>query len=405
MAGRTDARPLTGGVMTPPASGGTEGGTERPRYGRIAVMTAAHFINDSYGQYLQILLPLLAVSIGFDLGRAGIIVTIYTITSAIIQPLLGHVADRHPTRLISVFGIAASAVGASLLGVAPSFIVLALLALVAGLGTAAYHPQAAAMVNAISAKRKSSLMSLYLVGGSVGFALGPKLVSVVARHSLHATPLLMLPGLLMAAALLVAAPRSWQASGLRDERRPSLWSTLWQHRRVLTLLLGVIILRSWAQQGVTTFLPFYYRHQGYGAGHAADVLTVFGLVGAAGGLAGGFIAERTGQKPVAAVSLILAGPLLFALPALHGLPLFLDAALAGALLLASWNVLAVKGQMLLANNVGVASGLVLGFSIGIGGLGVIPLGFAGDRTGILPVLLFCAALAPLGGLLALWLPD
>jgi len=47
----------------------------------------------------------------------------------------------------------------------------------------------------------------------------------------------------------------------------------------------------------------------------------------------------------------------------------------------------------------------LGFSIGLGGLGAIPMGFIGDQIGILPILVFCAALAPLAGLLALRLPD
>src|SRR5262245_66283964 len=72
---------------------------------RIAVMTLAHFVNDSYGLYLHTLLPLLAVSLGFAEGRGAIIVTAYTITSSIIQPLLGHFADRHTTRLISVLGL------------------------------------------------------------------------------------------------------------------------------------------------------------------------------------------------------------------------------------------------------------------------------------------------------------
>lgn len=371
---------------------------------RIAVMTLAHFVNDSYGQYLAILLPLLAAGLGLGLGQASIIVTAYTITSAIIQPLLGHFADRHTTRFISVIGLAATAVGGALLGISPSFIVLILLAVLAGLGTATYHPQAAAMVVAVAGSRKATMMSIYLVGGSVGFAIGPKVVDQVARANLHATPLLMIPGLLMAVALAFFLPRNWAPSGLSGEM-PPLRRVLYEHRRVLALLLGVVILRSWTQQGVSTFLPFYYKHHGFSPDRAANVLTVFSLTGAFGGLIGGFLADRFSQKPVIVVSLLAAGPLLVALPHLDGPALYCVAALSGVLLLSSWNVLTVKGQALLSKNVGMASGLMLGFSIGLGGLGAIPMGYVADHTGLLPILVFTALLAPVAGLLAIALPD
>jgi FSR family fosmidomycin resistance protein-like MFS transporter len=383
-----------------------ESGIETTDTRRVAVMTAAHFVNDTYGQYLPILLPLLAASIGFSLGLATIVVTAYTITSSIVQPYLGHIADRHATRLISVVGMMASAIGASLLGVSPSLIVLILFAVVAGLGTASYHPQAAAMVVAVSGKRKATMMSIYLVGGSVGFALGPLIVARVAHASLHATPVLMIPGLLMAVALYFFAPTNWSPRAAAGSAAgPSLGAVLWEHRRVLALLLGVVVLRSWTQQGISTFLPFYYKHLGHTAGYAAAVLSVFGLTGAFGGLLGGFLADRFSQRPVIVISLLLAGPLLVALPHLSGWLLYADAGLSGVLLLSSWNVLTVKGQQLLNKNVGMASGLMLGFSIGLGGLGVIPMGIVGDRIGTLPILTFLGLLAPVAGVIALALPE
>jgi FSR family fosmidomycin resistance protein-like MFS transporter len=180
---------------------------------------------------------------------------------------------------------------------------------------------------------------------------------------------------------------------------------LWQHRTVLGLLLGVVILRSWAQAGFTTFLPFFYRYQGFAPGHAAGVLAALGVTGAFGGLLGGYLADRMGQRPVIVVSLLLAGPLLVALPHLSGAALYLDAALSGVLLLSSWYVLAVKGQQVLSRNVGVAFGLMLGFSIGMGGLGVIPMGIIADRIGTLPILTVLGLFAPVAGLLALRLPE
>jgi FSR family fosmidomycin resistance protein-like MFS transporter len=372
---------------------------------RVAVMTFAHFVNDTYSPYLAILLPILASTLGLSLGVAAVVVTAFTITSSIIQPVLGHVADRYTTRLISVVGIIFSAFGASMLGVSPSFAVLVMFAVIAGLGTAAYHPQASTMVAAAAGRRKATTMSVFLVGGNLGLAVGPLIVAWVAHRNFHAIPLLMIPGILMAGALYVFAPKDWAAGRTRAHGGPSLAAVLWQHRSILGLLLGVVILRSWTQAGFTTFLPFFYRHQGFGPGHAAAVLASLGVTGAFGGLLGGYLADRLGQRPVIVVSLILAGPLLVALPHLSGAVLYLDAALSGVLLLSSWYVLAVKGQQVLSKNVGVAFGLMLGFSIGMGGLGVIPMGIIADRVGTLPILTVLGLLAPVAGVLALKLPE
>src|SRR5215207_669841 len=83
---------------------------------RIAVMTLAHFINDSYGNYIAVLLPLLIVKLEFGLALAGLLGTCYQITSSIVQPALGYVADRLATRIISVLGTMAAATGAALMG-------------------------------------------------------------------------------------------------------------------------------------------------------------------------------------------------------------------------------------------------------------------------------------------------
>jgi FSR family fosmidomycin resistance protein-like MFS transporter len=372
---------------------------------RVAVMTVAHFVNDTYGQYLAILLPILASLLGFTLAVAALVVTAYTITSSIIQPALGHMADRYPTRLISVVGMICTAVGASLLGIAPNFAVLVLFAVLSGMGTAAYHPQASTMVSSAAGRRLATTMSVFLVGGNLGLAVSPLIIARVAHWNLHATPLLMIPGIAMALALYAFAPANWTARPARVSHGPSLLSVLWQHRSVLGVLLAVVILRSWTQAGFTTFLPFYYRHQGFTPGHAAAVLAALGITGAFGGLIGGYLADRWTQRPVIVVSLLLAGPLLVALPHLSGVVLYLDAALSGVLLLSSWYVLAVKGQQVLSKNVGVAFGLMLGFSIGMGGLGVIPMGIIADRAGILPILTVLGMLAPVAGIIALRLPE
>ena len=376
-----------------------------PDIRRIGLMTLAHFVNDSYGNYVVILLPLLAARLDFSLGLAGVMVTAYSITSSIIQPALGYVADRLATRMLSVVGTMAAAIGAACLGLAPQYIVLVALAILSGLGTAAYHPQAAAMVVNVAGQRRATAMSVYLLGGNVGFAIGPYLAVWVLRQlGWHGLPLLAIPGLAMGAVLFVAAPRDWSASA--GAGGPSLLRVVRENRAVLGRLLGVVSVRSWGHYGLMAFLPFYLRDQGMPQQQAALLITTLLLTGALGGVVGGWLADTwVSRRTVIVVSLVLAGVFGMALLEAGGPLRWVFAVLTGLTLLGSFSVLTVKGQEVLPNNVGLASGFMLGLTIGLGGLGALPLGFLADRVGLWPVIHFAVLLPPVAALLALRLPE
>ena len=374
---------------------------------RIAVMTLAHFINDSYGNYIAVLLPLLIVKLEFSLGLAGLLGTCYQITSSIVQPALGYVADRLATRIISVVGTMAAATGAALMGLAPHYVFLVLLAVVSGLGTAAYHPQAAAMVVNVAGRRRATAMSLYLLGGNLGFAVGPFLAVWVVQHlGWRGMPVLALPGLLMGAVIYVAAPRDWSPNA--GKAGPSLLQVIKQNRAILTKLLAVVGVRSWGHMGLMFFLPvFLVDHKGMAEREAALLVTTLLFTGAFGGVIGGWIADKgwATRRTVIVVSLVLAGVFGLAFLQADGVLRWLLAVCTGMTLLGSFSVLTVKGQEVLPNNVGLASGIMLGLTIGLGGLGTLPLGFAADQFGLTPVIHFAVLLPPLAALLALRLPE
>ena len=384
---------------------GTEAARRTIDLPRIGLMTLAHGVNDSYANYVVILLPLLADHLGFSLALASAVVTANTITSSVIQPLLGYAADRWATRLLSVLGILLSAVGGAMLGLAPHYVVLIALAMLNGLGTAAYHPQAAAMVVAVAGERKATMMSLYLMGGNVGFALGPLLVTRLASDwGLRATPLAVLPGLAGAALVYLFAPRNW--SPVPPGSGPGLWTVIKRNRRVLSRLLAVVTTRSWAHYTLLTFLPFYLRDRGVGGGERAGIVALITFAGAFGGLIGGYIADRWSSKRTVIIgSLLLATGCTFALLHADGVLRWGWAALTGMTLLGSFSVLTVKGQEVLPQNVGLASGIMLGLTIGLGGLFVAPMGAVADHIGLDPVIHIAVVLPPLAALLARALPD
>ena len=140
---------------------------------------------------------------------------------------------------------------------------------------------------------------------------------------------------------------------------------------------------------------------------ASRLLTLYLLAGAFGGLIGGWLADRAGRDRVIIASLLLAAPfcVLLGVQAEVG-PAFVAAtAVSGLLLNGSFVVLAVRGQESMPGSLGMVSGLMLGLSIGLGGLAVTPMGVIAEQVGIPPVFVAAGALAILGAFLMRTVPQ
>lgn len=371
---------------------------------RISLFAAGHFTNDLYGNMLPILLPILAVQLGFSLAAAALLFTIYSFTSSVVQPYLGHLADRSGAIWISAAGCLLSAIGGSLIGIAPHYAVLAGLAVIGGIGTAAYHPQAAAMVVSAAGSRRATVMSLYLLAGSIGFALGPLIVTGVAEGwGLRLTPILILPGLVVTVLLYRFAPRDWNPHGAKGL---SLRQVISQNRRILGLLVSVVTVRSIAQTGLTFFLPFYFAREGLPPTAYATIIAAFLFIGAFGGIAGAWISDHWfSRQTVIIAELLLSTVFMLLMIFSTGVLVWIAAALAGITLLGSWPLLTVKGQELMPANIGMASGLMLGLSIGLGGITIAPLGALAEAIGVPAVLVGLSFLPPVAAAIVARLPE
>jgi MFS transporter, FSR family, fosmidomycin resistance protein len=120
----------------------------RGRLGRVGTLALAHTVNDSYAYVLQAVLPAIIPALGLTLGMAGGLVSMYQLTSSLVQPVVGYVADRSALRWPAWAGVAISGVAASMLGLAPNYFALIGLLLLGGIGTAVFHPVSAAMAGA-----------------------------------------------------------------------------------------------------------------------------------------------------------------------------------------------------------------------------------------------------------------
>jgi FSR family fosmidomycin resistance protein-like MFS transporter len=267
-----------------------------------------------------------------------------------------------------------------------------------GLGVAAYHPEGYRTAASVAGDRRATALSWFSLGGNIGIALGPPLMTaLVTGIGIAGTVGMMLPTALAGALLVAALPLLGRPAGPTVARAAGRGARMpW----AMALLVLVVTLRSWAALGFTTFVPFYYiDHLGADPRLVGPLLFVFLGAGALGTVIAGPLADRWGPRPFMMLALLTAAPLgaLFLLTS--GAMAFVALGLFGAVLVSSFTVSVVLGQSYLPANPGMAAGLLVGLAFGTGGIGVALLGAIADHWG-LPAVLWICLLLPLAAFVA-----
>ncbi|EHQ90256.1 MFS transporter [Desulfosporosinus youngiae] len=351
-------------------------------YSTIGILSLAHMLNDMYSNYLPQMLPFLVAATSLSATRAAILVSAFTISSSFIQPIFGYFLDRQGKRWLVHVGTLWMAIMLSLTGLVSNYFLLVLLAGLAGLGTAAFHPQASTMITAVSGNRKAVLLSAFIAFGNMGFALSPLLlVPLFQTYGLRATVYTVIPGILVALLLFFFAPKNTVLSGAPPTLTDVLRS-LKNARTELLAITSVIAIRALAYTGLLTILPLYFHAQNLSSIASSHLVFIMLFSGAIGGILGGYISDRYGRKLLIVSSLVLATPLFFGFTHTQGTLSVVFLALAGASLLSSFSVTVVAAQEAIPNNKSLAAGLTMGFAGGIGGLMVILIGRIADLHGL-----------------------
>jgi len=377
----------------------------------VALLAVGHFTDDINQSFLPALLPMLVAVQHLSYAVAATLVLAQGISSSVVQPAIGYIADKRPLPWIAGLGLLFAGGGIAAIGFMPNYPLLFLCALISGLGVAMWHPEAARFTNLASGPKKASGMRWFAVGGNVGFAVGPAFATVALYFAgIRGTWLAALPVLIMGTLILRAVPRLYRllpktAAVKTASQFPDDWAAFGR----LTVFAAV---RSMSYIGLISFTPLYFVHvMQTSPGIANMVLTTFLVAGVAGTLIGAPFADRYGRLIVIWVSngtsvvfaLLLAllvtvpGPLSLALG--FGLALLLGAALTSGAA-----ALIVLGQEYLPNRMGTASGVTLGLAVSVGGIFSPVLGLIGDRWGLHTTLLAIVALLSISFLLGFWMP-
>lgn len=373
------------------------------------ILSIGHLIVDLTQGVLPILTPLLAQSLNLSYFQIGTIALAFTFSSAIIQPVFGVLSDRYSMPWLMPLGLFLSGFGLALTGIVNTYALLLLVVLLSGIGVAGYHPEGSKLAHFISAAGKAgSSMAVFSVGGNIGFGLGPLLaIFVLSFSGLGSIHGVMIPGVLAALVFMFLLPGFKK---ILTEKAPKRKKDTAQNRgsgyrtAPLLLLLLFVTVRSWIHSGLVYFIPFYFP--GFrGIAEPEYLISTFLIAGALGTLLGGPFADRFGGRNGLLISMVISLMAIYPFLQLNGNWIPVLAFVIGMSLISTFSTTVVFGQRLLPHNIGLASGLLLGFGIGMGSIGVTLLGAIADYTGLPFAMNIVSLLPALGILLAFALPD
>jgi FSR family fosmidomycin resistance protein-like MFS transporter len=361
----------------------------------VILVSIAHMVHDTYPAFLAPLLPLLQVKLGLSYTMAGGLAA-FLRSSFLLQPVIGFWADRRNIRAFVIVAPATTALFMSAIGAAPSYTILVLLLICAGISHAAFHAPAPALMMRISGARPGRGMSFFMTGGEFGRAVGPVLIgSVVVVVGLKWSILAAVPGLVISL-LLVRLLRTVPGETLQPKEM-KLGKIMGARLGLFVRLLLLMSIRCFMIGSVTIFLPGLLTSRGITVFAAAGALSLFELAGAGGALAAGTWSDLVGIRRVLLLAHIATPPFLLALTWSHGWATAFLLIPAGIAILSTGPVLLTLSQQVLPEARGTAGGLYFGVNQLLAALSSLGFGVLIDAIGIQPAFVV-ASVVPLLGL-------
>lgn len=346
-------------------------------------MSLAHLILEASFNFLPVTYVLLIPKLGLTYGQIGTLALLSSLAGTLTQPIFGWLSDRGDPRLIVLGSLVWGGVMMGLVGFMPSYGALAVLLILAALGSAAFHPPAAALSSLTEASNRGRAMSLFSVGGNLGSAFSPALVGLALGSVGLASTAIVIPLSLVTALLLARQLRGVSA----PDRRGSVdqgQSTGIASGSFFALLaiVAVVAARSYFQLALMTYLPEWLRSDGQSLAMAGAALAILMVAVSVGSLFGGSLSDRFGRMPVVGLSLALMIAGHWLLMRTAGVSQMAAVVLVGLMIGASFPVAIVLAQEAWPRSVGFASAMVMGLGWLPAGLGAWVVGNIADRSSL-----------------------
>ena len=336
------------------------------------------------------LLPYFVQNYGLSYQEAGSLIFANVLLSSVLQPVFGYYSDKISLPWLIPLGPLCCGLSITLIGFSSSYWTVFCAAMVCGLGSALFHPEAALLVGRIAGLQKGQALSTFSVGGNAGFAVGP-LVAGFCAYAWDIHSLLLFGVVNACAALLIAQrlPSALERAGTiaSSETKPAApqkendWSSFGR-------LSVTILARSLGFTLSNTFIPlFWVSVLGSSPEQGTTALSALFVMGAVVTYVGGLAADRMGFVPVLRTSFLVMIPAM-ALFVNRSSVLFASLLLlpVAVSIFLPYSPIVVLGQAYLGKNAGFASGVTLGLSTTIGGILAPAVGWAADRWGMVTAL-------------------
>jgi len=378
----------------------------------LFAISFSHLLNDLIQALIPSLYPLLKQTQGLTFGQIGMITFTFQCTASLLQPLVGIWTDKRPMPYSLAVGMGLTLVGLLTLSQAHSYPFVILSAMLVGLGSAVFHPEASRVAHMAAGRSRGLAQSVFQVGGNAGSAIGPALAAIIVLHGSqgHVAWFSVVAGL---GIIVLWRIGTWQALKLAQRKKQShaahASTALKLPKRTVMFSLAILIALTFSKYvylvSLTNYYTFYLMERFHvSMAQSQFYLFYFLAAVAAGTIIGGPVGDRIGRKRVIWVSILGVAPFTLLLP-YASLPLTVVLTICIGLVLASaFSAILVFAQELLPGKVGMVAGLFFGIAFGIAGIGAAFLGKLADHVGIISVFHMCAYL-PLIGLLTVFLPD
>ncbi|MDD3593021.1 MAG: MFS transporter [Candidatus Gastranaerophilales bacterium] len=355
----------------------------------------SHFAVDTYSGFVNPIMPFIAAHLGMSLAITTLIIGLSHLCSSMLQPIFGFISDNCRKRFFIFWGMLITSIFIPMIGIAPSIFVLAICLILGSVGNGFFHPQATSFINLFSKPETlTKNMSAFLAAGTIGFAAGPIISSLI--HDCFSEKALIytsLPGLLCAFAIIkfvpkishipITTPKIIFKKAIRD-----IFSS-----KPMKVLLCFSISKSLTTQSLCILLPFLWKSIGYSASHIGILLSLYLIAGALGTMTSPKLEKRFGTRKVINGSLLSILPLsvIFAIT-YQSIPLI---SYLTFIIIGFFSMLSVPINMILAHQVmpdykSLTSGLIGGFSWGIVGIAMSLVGALAQQIGIINILITVA---------------
>jgi FSR family fosmidomycin resistance protein-like MFS transporter len=361
----------------------------------IFALTLIHFTGDFYISFINPLLPVLAERFALSLAQVGLLAGMMKVLAFVVQPAVGYFADRYRSRVFILGGPMLALVFIALIGLATSYPMLLLFISLASIGGSMFHPSTAGMIAGYAGRHFGFSMSIFNMGGTLAFGIGPLIVAyAVAGFGLSVLLWTAIPGLALMVLLLRIVP-SPRGEGLRGQGfLGALRTAFGEVWKAVFLIWIVMVLRAFATQSFLAFIPIYYARGGHSLVSIGFIISLFTVAGALSGVVAGHLSDRIGYKPIYYATFGLGAPAMMLMLLLEGAWVYVAATAAGALLFSTQALGIVMAQKLAPQGKSMVSSLMMGLAMGVGGMLIPVVGRIADLYS-LPVVLYGLAVIPL----------